>query len=63
GPSEIIGTTVISDGLVYAIIGQDPEHGDGVGQITCIGPDGKAKWTSKDTGRSISTVSVAGGLV
>ncbi|MDA7507394.1 PQQ-like beta-propeller repeat protein [Akkermansiaceae bacterium] len=63
GPSEVIGTTVISDGLVYAIIGQDPEHGDGVGQITCIGPDGKAKWTSKDTGRSISTVSVAGGLV
>lgn len=63
GPSEIIGTTVISDGLVYTIIGQDPEHGDGVGQITCIGPDGKAKWTSKDTGRSISTVSVASGLV
>jgi outer membrane protein assembly factor BamB len=63
GPSEVIGTTVISDGLVYAIIGQDPEHGDGVGQITCIGPDGKAKWTSKDTGRSISTVSVADGLV
>jgi len=57
GPSEIY------DGLVYAVIGQDPEHGDGVGMISCIGPDGKTKWTSKEMGRSISTVSVADGLV
>jgi outer membrane protein assembly factor BamB len=70
GPSEVIGTTVIADGLVYAIIGQDPEHGDGVGRISCIGPDGKAVWASPAdpdeegfVGRSISTVSVADGLV
>ncbi len=63
GPSEVIGTVVIVDGLTYAVIGQDPEHGDGVGQIVCIGPDGKTKWASKEMGRSISTVSVSDGLV
>ena len=63
GPSEIIGTTIIADGLVYAIIGQDPEHGDGVGNILCIGPDGKTVWNSKEVGRSISTLSVADGLL
>lgn len=63
GPSEIIGTTVISDGLVYTIIGQDPEHGDGVGNIVCLGADGKPVWSSTEVGRSISTLSVADGLV
>lgn len=63
GPSEVIGTTVIYDGLVYTMIGQDPEHGDGVGLITCIGADGKTVWSSKEIGRSISTMSVADGLV
>ncbi len=69
GPSEVIGTTVIADGLVYAVIGQDPEHGDGVGRLNCIDPtqrgdlSGKAKWTFDDIGRSISTPSIADGLV
>lgn len=69
GPSEIIGTTIIHDGLVYAIIGQDPEHGDGVGCLSCIDPtkkgdiSGKAIWTYTEIGRSISTPSVANGLV
>ena len=69
GPSEIIGTTVYHDGLVYAIIGQDPEHGDGLGRLSCIDPSGtgdlsgKALWTYTDIGRSISTLSVADGLV
>ncbi|MDB4455861.1 PQQ-binding-like beta-propeller repeat protein [Akkermansiaceae bacterium] len=63
GPSEVIGTVVISDGLVYTMIGQDPEHGDGVGQIICLGADGKTVWSSKEIGRSISTMSVADGLV
>jgi outer membrane protein assembly factor BamB len=63
GASEVIGTAVISDGLTYIIIGQDPEHGDGVGRILCIGPDGKIVWSSKEVGRSISTLSVADGLV
>ena len=64
GPSEVIGTTVLADGLVYAVIGQDPEHGDGVGQLSCIDPaTGKAKWIYKDIGRSISTASVKDGLL
>ncbi|MEN8693952.1 MAG: PQQ-binding-like beta-propeller repeat protein [Akkermansiaceae bacterium] len=63
GPSEVIGTAVVDGGNTYLLIGQDPEHGDGVGQILCIGPDGKPVWTNKEVGRSISTLSVADGLV
>jgi outer membrane protein assembly factor BamB len=64
GPSEVIGTTILHEGRVYAIIGQDPEHGDGVGRLNCIdAATGKAVWTFDDTGRSISTVSVSDGLV
>jgi len=63
GASEIIGTTIIADGLIYAIIGQDPEHGDGVGNVVCLGADGKPVWNSTDVGRSISTLSVADGLL
>ena len=69
GPNEIIGTTVINDGLVYIVIGQDPEHGDGVGMLSCLDPSGtgdlsgKAVWTyeygdGSGIGRSISTPSI-----
>lgn len=69
GPSEIIATAVFHEGRVYVGIGQDPEHGDGVGMFSCIGADGKgdvsgkAIWTSREVGRTISTASVHGGLV
>ncbi|MFT6177687.1 MAG: outer membrane protein assembly factor BamB [Akkermansiaceae bacterium] len=63
GPSEVIGTAVIADGLTYIIIGQDPEHGDGVGRILCLDAKGKIVWSSKEVGRSISTLSVADGLL
>jgi outer membrane protein assembly factor BamB len=64
GPSEVIGTTVIADGLSYAVIGQDPEHGDGVGMLSCLDPaTGKPKWTYKEIGRSISTPSIKDGLL
>ena len=36
--NNIIATPVIYDGLVYAAVGQDPEHGDGVGHLWCIDP-------------------------
>ena len=29
GPSEVLGTPTVANGLVYAVIGQDPEHGEG----------------------------------
>jgi outer membrane protein assembly factor BamB len=68
GPSEIIATVVVKDQRGYMVIGQDPEHGDGVGMMSCIDLAGtgdiskKPVWTYK-LGRSISTPSVDGDLV
>ena len=70
GPSECIATPVYHDGLLYVAIGQDPEHGEGVGMLSCIDPSkadgditGKALWTFKDIERSISTPAVKDGLL
>ncbi|MEM1442495.1 MAG: PQQ-binding-like beta-propeller repeat protein [Verrucomicrobiota bacterium] len=68
GPSEIISSPVIYNGKVYAAIGQDPEHGEGVGAISCIDPtkgtgEDAIVWQFKEVGRTISTPSVADGLV
>ena len=64
GPSELIGTPVLYEGKVYCAIGQDPEHGDGVGRLSCIDAEtGKVIWKYTDVGRTISTVSIADDLV
>lgn len=69
GPSEVIGTVVAVDNRAYFAIGQDPEHGDGVGMLSCIDLTakgditGKALWTYKGIGRAISTPSVHEGLI
>jgi outer membrane protein assembly factor BamB len=70
GPSEIIATPVFHEGRVYVAIGQDPEHGQGVGSLVCLDPTKRgaqaydqAIWSYQGLGRSISTVSVADGLV
>lgn len=68
GPSEIISSPVIHNNRVYIVIGQDPEHGEGVGAVTCIDPSlGTGQdailWQNKDVGRSISTPSVVDGLL
>ena len=69
GPSEIIATPVFADGLLYTAIGQDPEHGEGVGMLSCIDPSGtgdltdKPVWTFKGLERTISTPAVKDGLV
>lgn len=69
GPSEIISTPVYYDGLVYVPIGQDPEHGEGLGMFSCIDPtktgdiSGKAVWTFKGIERSISTPAIKDGLI
>ncbi len=71
GPSEIIATPVVHDGLVYVAIGQDPEHGEGLGHLVCVDPKGAKgdvteshiKWGYRDIGRSISSVSIQDGLL
>jgi outer membrane protein assembly factor BamB len=70
GPSEIIATPVFHDGRVYVAIGQDPEHGEGLGALSCIdatvvGEDSRRRlvWQYTDINRSISTVSIADGLL
>jgi outer membrane protein assembly factor BamB len=36
--NHIIGTPVVDGGLVYVAVGEDPEHGEGVGHLWCIDP-------------------------
>ncbi len=36
--NHIIGTPVIHDERVYVAVGEDPEHGEGVGHLWCIDP-------------------------
>jgi outer membrane protein assembly factor BamB len=59
GPSEIISTPVVYKDRVYVSIGQDPEHGEGVGNLSCIDASGTGKvWDFDGIKRSISTVSI-----
>ena len=65
GPSEINATPVFYKNRVYVAIGQDPEHGEGVGHLVCIdaaktGDVTKTAtvWDYKGIHRSISTVSI-----
>ncbi len=73
GPSEIIATPVFHEGRVYVAVGQDPEHGDGVGALSCIDVNASPVegdisqtglvWRNTEIGRSISTVAVHEGIV
>ncbi len=36
--NNLIGTAVIYDDKVYIAVGQDPEHGEGIGHLWCIDP-------------------------
>ena len=65
GPSEINATPVFYKNRVYVAIGQDPEHGEGVGRLVCIDPTKQGDvtktatiWDYKGIHRSISTVSI-----
>jgi len=49
--NDIIGTPVIYDGLVYVAVGQDPEHGEGIGHLWCIDPTKRgdvSEWLAVD---------------
>jgi outer membrane protein assembly factor BamB len=70
GPSECIGTPVCYKNRVYTTIGQDPLHGRDVGCVTCIDAtktgdisDTGRIWEFRDIDRSLSTVSIADGLL
>ncbi len=80
GPSEFIATPVFYKNRVYIAIGQDPEHGEGVGRLLCIdatktgdisetgvvwdyGATRDPKDKTPKINRSISTVSIADGLL
>ncbi len=63
GPSEVLGTPIVYDGRVYALIGQDPEHGEGVGNLCCIDSKGKKVWEYRDIKRSLSTMSIHNDLL
>ena len=36
--NNLIGTPVVYEGRVYLAVGQDPEHGEGIGHLWCIDP-------------------------
>jgi outer membrane protein assembly factor BamB len=65
GPSEINATPVFYKNRVYIAIGQDPEHGEGIGNLVCIDATktgditktGKI-WNFSKINRSISTASI-----
>jgi outer membrane protein assembly factor BamB len=70
GPSEVIATPVFYKNRVYVPIGQDPEHGEGVGRFVCIdatksGDISKTGtvWEYKKIHRSLSTPAIHNGLV
>ncbi len=65
GPSEILATPVFYKNRIYVAIGQDPEHGEGVGRLVCLdatktGDITKAGpiWEYRDIRRTLSTVSI-----
>jgi outer membrane protein assembly factor BamB len=70
GMSEIIGTPVFINNRIYVAIGRDPEHGRGRGAMHCIDATGSGDitrsgriWTCQGLDRTLSTASVADGLV
>ncbi len=70
GMSEIIGTPVLVKDRIYVALGRDPEHGRGRGALHCIDATRSGDitqsgrvWTYQGLDRTLSTASVADGLV
>lgn len=70
GMSEIIATPVFYKDRIYVAIGRDPDHGRGRGALVCLdahqaGDSTKTakRWTYQGLDRSLSTVSIADGLL
>jgi outer membrane protein assembly factor BamB len=65
GPSEVAGTPVFWKNRIYVTTGQDPEHGEGVGNLVCIDATQRGDisntgvlWRNKELHRSMSTPSI-----
>ena len=65
GPSEVNATPVFYKNRVYVAVGQDPEHGEGIGRLVCLDatktgdlPKTGLIWEYRGIHRSISTVSI-----
>jgi outer membrane protein assembly factor BamB len=70
--NEVIGTAVLHEDRLYFGVGQDPEHGEGVGNFWCIDATLEGDITDKgkiwhrggnDYRRTISTVAISDGVV
>ena len=67
--NNLIATPVILDGIVYIAVGQDPEHGEGVGHLWAINASGEGDVTESHVvwhhpfRRTISTVAIHDGIV
>jgi len=70
--NNLIATPVIYDDKVYIGVGQDPEHGTGIGHLYAIDATGKGDVTKthavwhygdKDFGRTMSTVAIKDDLL
>ena len=66
GPSEINATPVFYKNRVYVAIGQDPEHGEGVGNLICVDPTKTGDitktgiiWSYNKIHRSLSTCAIS----
>ena len=60
GPSEFIATPVVWNGRAYAATGQDPEHGEGIGNLVCLDiATGQKVWDFPEKiNRAISTCAI-----
>jgi outer membrane protein assembly factor BamB len=63
GASEVNATPVFYKNRVYVAIGQDPEHGEGIGRLVCVdatgtGSNSRVRWEFRGIQRSVSTVSI-----
>ena len=65
GPSEINATPVFYNNRVYVAIGQDPEHGEGIGNLICVDPTKTGDitktgiiWSYNKIHRSLSTCAI-----
>ncbi len=67
--NNIIATPVLHEGTVYIAVGQDPEHGEGVGHLWAVDASGEGDVTTSHVvwhhpfRRTISTVAIEDGIL